>query len=52
MMVNLGQFSSTLLAGGVMALFGTHQAVFCAGVVIGLAVAVAAIALRSTIDAD
>ena len=52
MMVNLGQFSSTLLAGGVMALFGTHQAVFCAGIVIGLAVAVAAIALRSTIDAD
>lgn len=42
---NLGQFACTLLSGGVMALAGTHQAVFAAGALIGLASAAASLAL-------
>ena len=48
--VNLGQFACTLLSGGVMALVGTHQAVFAAAAAIGLASAAAACALRKHID--
>jgi len=49
---NLGQFACTLLSGGVMALAGTHQAVFVAGALIGLASAAASLAMRRRIDAD
>ena len=47
---NLGQFACTLLSGGVMALAGTHQAVFAAAAMIGLASAAASLALRRRID--
>lgn len=47
---SLGQFACTLLAGGVMALHGTHQAVFATGAILGLAAAAAAFALRARID--
>ena len=50
--VNLGQFACTLLSGGVMALAGTHQAVFAVAAAIGLASAIAAIALRKRIDVE
>lgn len=49
---NLGQFACTLLSGAVMAFAGTHQAVFVAGAVIGLASAVIAIMLRTRIEAE
>jgi len=44
--INLGQFSCTLLSGGLLALFGTHQAVFIAAAMIALAAAVAAALAR------
>ena len=47
---NLGQFACTLLSGSVMALAGTHQAVFVAGALIGLASAAAALGLRGKLD--
>ena len=48
---NLGQFACTLLSGGVMALAGTHQAVFAVAAVIGVVSAIATLALRNRIDA-
>lgn len=47
---NLGQFACTLLSGGIMALAGTHQAVFAAAAAIGVVSAIAAIILRNQID--
>ena len=47
---NLGQFACTLLSGAVMALAGTHQAVFAVAAGIGVASAIAAMALRHRID--
>lgn len=49
---NLGQFACTLLSGGVMALAGSHQAVFVAGALVGLASAAASLILRRKIDID
>ena len=50
MACNLGQFACTLLSGAVMALASTHQSVFVAAAAIGIASAIAAIALRGRID--
>lgn len=47
---NLGQFACTLLSGSVMALAGTHQAVFAVAAGIGIASAAASLALRRKID--
>ncbi len=47
---NLGQFACTLLAGGVMAVAGTHQAVFAVAAAIGLASAAVTVVVRTRID--
>ena len=48
--INLGQFSCTLFSGGMLALFGTHQAVFAAAAAIAAAGAVAAILAHRFMD--
>ena len=47
---NLGQFACSLLAGAVLAIVGTHQAMFLAAAVFGLAFVIGAILLRKVID--
>ena len=49
---NLGQFSCTLLSGGVLAIAGTHSAVFAVAGVIALVGAVAAMLARGFMDGE
>jgi len=49
---NLGQFSCTLLSGGILALGGGHSTVFAVAGIIALATAVAAIFARRLFDGE
>ena len=49
---NLGQFSCTLLSGGILAFGGTHLTVFVVAAVIALVTAVAALFARRLFDGE
>ena len=48
--VNLGQFSCSLFSGAVLALFGTHSAVFFAGALVAVLAIACSLILRNAID--